>query len=118
MIRAGDVAKICVRRECIMVACREWMVACLWFALVMWGEGSFFYIRPGTNRIPEGVPKKLRRNRNHDSCEKGETGTENTGILRIPAGITNLGNVLNRIRTLSKSFELFWSMFVKKLYNS
>jgi hypothetical protein len=30
-------------------------------------------------------------NRNHDSCEKSATGEENTGILRIPAGITNLG---------------------------
>jgi hypothetical protein len=33
----------------------------------------------------------LRRNRNHDSCEKNITGMENTGILRIPAGIGNLG---------------------------
>ncbi len=33
----------------------------------------------------------LRRNRNHDSCEKSATGTENTGIRRIPAGICNLG---------------------------
>jgi hypothetical protein len=62
-------------------------------ASVKWGGGSFFYIPPGTNRIPEGfwgVRKKLRRNRNHDSCEKGGTGTEKTGILRIPAGITYL----------------------------
>ena len=47
--------------------------------------------RPHTDRIPEGVPKKFRRNRNRDSCEKSATGAENTGILRIPAGITNLG---------------------------
>ena len=32
----------------------------------------------------------LRRNRNHDSCEKSVTGMENTGIRRIPAGICNL----------------------------
>ncbi len=66
-------------------------------ALVTWGGGSFFYIRPGTNRIPEGffwVPKKLRRNRNHNSCEKGGTGMEKTGILRIPAGITYLGSMM------------------------
>jgi hypothetical protein len=43
-----------------------------------------------TDRIPEGAPKKFRRNRNRDSCEKSATGVENTGILRIPAGITNL----------------------------
>jgi len=43
-----------------------------------------------TDRIPEGVLKKFRRNRNHDSCEKSATGAENAGILRIPAGITNL----------------------------
>ena len=47
--------------------------------------------RPGTDRIPEGVPKKFLRNRNRDSCEKSATGEENTGILRIPVGITNLG---------------------------
>jgi hypothetical protein len=54
---------------------------------------SYGYVRrPGTDRIPEGVPKKLLRNRNRDSCEKSATDTEeeNTGILRIPAGITNL----------------------------
>mgnify|MGYP006178820031 CR=1 FL=1 len=52
---------------------------------------SYGYVRrPGTDRIPEGVPKKFPRNRNHDSCEKSATGEENTGILRIPAGITNL----------------------------
>ena len=33
----------------------------------------------------------LRRNRNHDSCEKKATVTENTRFLRIPAGICNLG---------------------------
>jgi hypothetical protein len=41
--------------------------------------------RPNTDRIPEGVPKKFRRNRNCDSCEKSATGTEITGIRRIPA---------------------------------
>jgi hypothetical protein len=52
---------------------------------------SYGYVcRPGTDRIPEGVPKKFLRNRNRDSCEKSATGEENTGILRIPAGITNL----------------------------
>jgi hypothetical protein len=40
--------------------------------------------------IPEEVPKKLWRNRNRDSCEKSAIGMENTGIRRIPAGITNL----------------------------
>jgi hypothetical protein len=53
--------------------------------------GAHGYVRrPGTDRIPEGVPKKFLRNRNRDSCEKSATGEENTGILRIPAGITNL----------------------------
>jgi hypothetical protein len=53
---------------------------------------SYGYVRrPGTDRIPEGVPKKFLRNRNRDSCEKSATGEENTGILRIPAGIANLG---------------------------
>jgi hypothetical protein len=33
---------------------------------------------------------RLRRNRNCDSCEKNATGTEKTGIHRIPAGIGNL----------------------------
>ena len=52
---------------------------------------SYGYVRrPGTDRIPEGVPKKFLRNRNRDSCEKSATGEENTGILRIPTGITNL----------------------------
>jgi len=46
--------------------------------------------RPHTDRITEGVPKKFRRNRNCDSCEKSATEAENAGILRIPAGITNL----------------------------
>jgi len=45
---------------------------------------------PHTYRISEGVKKKLRRNRNHNSCEKSATGMENTGIRRIPAGIGNL----------------------------
>jgi hypothetical protein len=36
------------------------------------------------------LPKKLRRNRNRDSCEKSTTGAEKTGIRRIPTGITNL----------------------------
>ena len=49
--------------------------------------------RPHIDRISDGVPKKLRRNRNRDSCEKSGKGTENTGIRRIPAGITNLGVV-------------------------
>jgi len=43
-----------------------------------------------TDRITEGAPKKFLRNRNRDSCEKSATGAENTGILRVPAGITNL----------------------------
>ena len=32
--------------------------------------------RPGTDRIPEGVPRKFLRNRNRDSCEKSATGEE------------------------------------------
>jgi len=53
---------------------------------------SYGYVRrPGTDRISEEVNKKLRRNRNCDSCGKSATGTENTGIRRIPAGICNLG---------------------------
>jgi hypothetical protein len=50
-----------------------------------------YVCRPGTDRIPEGVSKKFLRNRNRDSCEKSARGKENTGILRIPIGITNLG---------------------------
>jgi hypothetical protein len=54
---------------------------------------SYGYVRrPGTDRIPEGVKKKLRRNRNPDSCGKSATGTEKTGIRRTPAGIGNLGD--------------------------
>ncbi len=37
------------------------------------------------------LKKKLRWNRNRDSCEKSATGTEKKGIQRIPAGIGNLG---------------------------
>ena len=51
--------------------------------------------RPHTDRISEGVLKIFRRNRNRDSCEKNATGTENTGIRRIPAGIGNLGAALS-----------------------
>jgi hypothetical protein len=52
---------------------------------------SYGYVRrPGTDRISEEVKKKLRRNRNRESCGKSATGTENTGIRRIPAGICNL----------------------------
>jgi hypothetical protein len=52
---------------------------------------SYGYVRrPGTDRISEEVKKKLRRNSNRDSCGKSATGTENTGIRRIPAGICNL----------------------------
>jgi hypothetical protein len=54
-----------------------------------------------TDRITEGVPKKFRRNRNHDSCEKSATGAENAGILRIPAGITNLALVLHQFLTMA-----------------
>ncbi len=42
-------------------------------------------------------PKKLRQNRNRDSCEKSATVTENTGIRRIPAGITNLAGGAGRL---------------------
>jgi hypothetical protein len=54
----------------------------------------------------------LRRNRNRDSCEKNVTGTENTGIRRIPAGITNhvcrsagLGWLVS-----PKDFSVCWSV--------
>ena len=61
---------------------------------------SYGYVRrPGTDRISEEVKKKLRRNRNRDSCGKSATGTENTGIRRIPAGITNLAIWATRGRT-------------------
>ncbi len=50
-----------------------------------------FLRRPHTDRFPDDVLKKLRRNRNLDSCEKSTTGAEETGIQRIPTGITNLG---------------------------
>jgi hypothetical protein len=50
-----------------------------------------FLRRPHTDRFPDDVLKKLRQNRNRDSCKKNSTGTENTGIWRIPAGIGNLG---------------------------
>ncbi len=60
------------------------------------GRRNSYVCRPGTvslgtDRIPEGVPKKFLRNRIPDSCENSATGEENTGILRIPAVITNLG---------------------------
>jgi hypothetical protein len=48
-----------------------------------------------TDRISEGVLKMFRRNRNHDSCKKNATGTENIGIRRIPAGTGNLGAALS-----------------------
>ncbi len=35
-----------------------------------------FLHRPHTDRFPDDVPKKLRRNRKRDSCEKKATGTE------------------------------------------
>ncbi len=54
-----------------------------------------FLRRPHTDRFPDDVLKKLRRNRNRDSCEKNATGAEKTGILRIPAGIGNLGSQPN-----------------------
>jgi hypothetical protein len=49
-----------------------------------------FLRRPHTDRFPDDILKKLRRNSNPDSCEKNATGTENAGIWRIPAGICNL----------------------------
>ncbi len=50
-----------------------------------------FLRKPHTDRFPDGVQKKLWQNSNRDFCEKNATGTEYTGIRRIPAGITNLG---------------------------
>jgi hypothetical protein len=50
-----------------------------------------FLRRPHTDRFPYDVLKKLRPNKNCDSCEKSATGAEETGIRRIPTGITNLG---------------------------
>jgi hypothetical protein len=49
-----------------------------------------FLCRPHTDRFPDDVLKKLRQNRNCHSCEKNATGTEITGIRRIPAGTCNL----------------------------
>jgi len=45
---------------------------------------------PIQTELLRGLRKRSRRNRNRDSCEKSATGAENTGILRIPVGITNL----------------------------
>jgi hypothetical protein len=64
----------------------------LWFFSNKFISYVASYIGP-IQRIPEGVPKKFRQNRNRDSCEKSATGTENTGIRRIPAGITNLEDI-------------------------
>jgi hypothetical protein len=52
---------------------------------------SYGYVRrPGTDRIPEGVKKKLRRNRNPDSCSCGKSATgtkkqESGGFLQEKA---------------------------------
>ena len=60
-----------------------------------YGRAHGYVRRSSTDRIPEGV-KKLRRNRNPDSCGKSATGMEKTGIRRIPAGICNLaGGITN-----------------------
>ncbi len=63
-----------------------------------------FLRRPHTDRFPDDIPKMLRRNRNRDSCEKNVTGMENTGIRRIPAGITNLDLGLSQ-RALERVFD-------------
>ncbi len=57
-----------------------------------------FLHRPYTYRFPDDVPKKIRRNRNRDSCEKSATGAEKTGIRMIPAGIGNLALIICRER--------------------
>jgi hypothetical protein len=57
--------------------------------LVVWEWRSIN--RSHTDRFPDDVPKKLRQNRNRDSCEKSATGAEKTEIWRIPTRITNLG---------------------------
>jgi hypothetical protein len=57
---------------------------------------------PHTDRIPKGVAKMLRRNRNRNSCEKNATGTENTGILRIPAGICFKATAMHNFKNLGQ----------------
>jgi hypothetical protein len=51
-----------------------------------------FYVGPIQTGFLMAFLTRFRRNRNRDSCEKNATGTENTGIRRIPAGICNLGS--------------------------
>jgi hypothetical protein len=48
----------------------------------------------------------LCRNRNHDSCEKSATGTENTGIRRIPAEIGNLDGKCSIVTKLKPRGEV------------
>ena len=65
-------------------------IACALFLSNKFISYVAFYIGPIQTGFLRGFQKKLRRNRNRDSCEKSATGTENTEIRRIPAGITNL----------------------------
>ena len=84
-----------------------------------------FYIGPIQTGFLRGLNKKLRRNRNCDSCEKRATGTENTGIRRIPAGIGNLGHKVAAIhsytltRYLSQMLGFFWvTCGIKMIFDS
>jgi hypothetical protein len=65
------------------------------------------------------VLKKLRRNRNRDSCEKNATGTENAGIRRIPADICNLGTMYTDLTGafLVRSFKNMQYIFVVYIYD-
>ena len=74
--------------------------------------------RPGTDRIPEGVSKKFLRNRNRDSCEKSARGKENTGILRIPIGITNLASNCTRWNHIARWYLHDPARHLRLLWNA
>ncbi len=90
-------------------------IACALFLSNKFISYVAFYIGPIQTGFLRGFQKKLRRNRNRDSCEKSATGTENKGIRRIPAGIGNLGHKVAAIhdsytltRYLSQMLGFFW----------
>ena len=60
----------------------------------------------GLHRHAATILALLCRNRNHDSCEKSATGTENTGIRRIPAGIGNLDGKCSIVTKLKPRGEV------------
>jgi hypothetical protein len=89
-------------------------IACALFLSNKFISYVAFYIGPIQTGFLRGFQKKLRRNRNRDSCEKSAAGTENKGIRRIPAGIGNLGHKVAAIhsytltRYLSQMLGFFW----------